>query len=292
MFEAIRGVDHATLRTLARTFIGTGNIPAALLCLDHVFSSPLKLQNLTLVEARASLSLYLDYIRLLNKLLRDTSLAEGSNRQRLFGFQVLGEGRYLAPKRTLLREKLANRAGSTGNSMDGYRCGSDELCRGIVQLIKSRISDRTKIQDGISRDVHGFSPCLQFLVEKKCDSPSGEGPCALQHIQPEQLTVDWYHARLRLILLQFQILNLARYDNLDVKKCVLAHSMINPCGCSSNVKDTGLGYCIQYSTHLFRGSDRLRILAFSAYPRRPVVSGLCENGFDPSAMTTTITPDR
>jgi len=236
MFEAIQGADHSRLRTLAKTFIGTGNNPAALLCLDHVFSSPLKLQNLPLVEAQASLSLYLDYIRLLNKLLRDTSLAEGSDRQRLFGFQVLGGGRYLAPKRTLLRENLANRAGSCGNRADGYRCGNDELCRGIVQLIKSRISDRTKIQNDASRDVQGFSPCLHFLVEKECDSLGGEGQCTLQHIRPEQLTANWYHARLRLILLQFQVLDLARYDSLDVKKYVLAQSMRNACGYLLNVK--------------------------------------------------------
>jgi hypothetical protein len=112
MFKAIQGADHASLRTLAKTFIRTENDPAALLCLDHVFSSPLKLRNLPLVEIQASLSLYLDYIRLLNKFYNDESLTEGSNHQRLFGFQVLGENRYLVPKHTLLYEKLTNRSGS------------------------------------------------------------------------------------------------------------------------------------------------------------------------------------
>jgi len=232
MFKAIQGADRTRLRTLSRTFIKTGNNPAALLCLDHVFSAPLQLQNLPLSGVQALLSPYLDYVRLLNKFRRDESLARGSNHQRLFGFKVLGENRYLASRYTLLHEKLA---GLNRGGVDGYTCGSDELRRGITQLIKSRISDRTKVQDDACREVHGFSPCLRFLVEKRCDPPKGEGSCTFQHIQPEQLTVDWYHSRLRLILLQFQILNLTQGYDLPLSTYVLAHSARNACGYSSNV---------------------------------------------------------
>ena len=236
MFEAIGCADSAGLRTLAKTFIEMGNDPAALLCLDHVFSSPLKLQNLSFIEIQASLSLYLDYIRLLNKFRGDESLARGSNHQKLFGFQVLGENRYLVPGHTILHEKLTNQSGPSKKSTDGYMCGSDKLRRGITQLITSRISDRTEIQDGVCRDIQGFSPCLHLLVEKKCDSLNGEEHCTLQHIQPEQLTVEWYHGRLHLILLQFQILHSACYDDLDMKKYVLARSTRNACGYSLNMK--------------------------------------------------------
>jgi hypothetical protein len=224
MFEAIRREDRASLRTLAKTFTGMGNQPAALLCLDHVFFLPLKLQNRSLVEVRASLSLYLDYVRLLNNFRRNQSLAEGSNHQKLFGFQVLGD-RYLVPEHTLLYEKLTNQSGSGKKSVDGHKCSHDELGRVINQLISSRINDRTKIQNGTCRDVQGFSPCLHLLIQKECSALKGKGSCNFLHVRQEQLTLDWYHARLRLILLQFQILNLARYDNSDVKKCVLVHSV-------------------------------------------------------------------
>ena len=236
MFKAIQHADHAGLRTLAKTFIGAQNDPAALLCLDHVFSSPLKLQNLPLLEVQASLSLYLDYIHLLNKFLHDDSLAQGSNHQELFGLQVLGDNRYLVPRHTTLHEELTAGSGSGGESMDGYRCGYDELSRGIIQLIKSRISDRTEIQNKACCDVHGFSPCLSLLVEGRCNPPEGKGSCTFEHIQPEQLTVDRYHARLRLILVQFQILDTAHYHNSDVVKYVLTHSARNACGDSLNVK--------------------------------------------------------
>ena len=218
MFEAIRSADHESLSTLAKTFIGTGEDTTALLCLDHVFSSPLELQGLPLDEIEPLLTLYFDYVRLLNKLRRDGSLDQDSSLQRLFGFQALEESRYKAPKYTTLHGKLTERFASSRKVASGYTCGPVELQQGIDQLISSRISDRTEVHDGACRNVDGFSPCLSLLVEGKCDSSRRGEPCTLQHVQTEQLTVDWYHARLRLILLQFQILSAARYDDLDVKR--------------------------------------------------------------------------
>ena len=228
MFELIQRADRTSLRMLAKTFIGTGNDPAALLCLDHIFSSPLKLQDLPLADVHALLSLYLEYIRLLNKFRSDESLAEGSNHQKLFGFQILGD-HYLAPRHTVLHEKLANQSGSSGKGTDVYGCGYDELRQGITQFISSRINDRTAIQNGACREIHGFSPCLRLLVQKKCNPPQGRGSCTFQHIHPEQLTIDWYRTRVRLILLQFRILDSASYYDWDGRKYVPAHSATNIC---------------------------------------------------------------
>ena len=235
-FKAIQRADHASLRTLAGASARIGNDPVVLLCLDHVFSSPLALPGLPLTEIQTSLSLYLDYIRLLNKFRRDKSLAEDSDCQRIFGFQVLGEDRYLVPERTLLHEELTNRPGSNRKSTEGYKCGYDELSQGIVRLISSRIHNRTEIQNSACREVHGFSPCLHLLVQKRCNPPKEKGLCTFQHIRLEQISVDWYHARLRLILLQFQILDSARYYDRYVTKYAPVRSLGNTCGYSLNVK--------------------------------------------------------
>jgi len=236
MFQEIGRVDRASLRMLARTFIDMKNLPAALLCLDHVFSSRLKLQDLPLSEVQRSFSMYLDYIRLLKKFRYGDSLAQGTNHQRLFGFQALRGSRYLVPRHTPLHDQLVNQYGSSAKNTDGYECSYEELRQGITQFISRRIQDRTEAQNGACRDIHGFSPCLSLLVEKQCNPTDEEGSCTFQHIQPEQLTVEWYHARLRLVLLQFQILDLARYDDLGVKGYVLVHSVGNSCGYSFSVK--------------------------------------------------------
>ena len=217
MFQAIKRADHAALRMLAKVFIGTKNYPAALLCLDHLFSSPLGLQNLPLSEVHALLSLYHTYISLLNKFQRDQSLANDSNHQRLFGFQTLGENRWLVPKHSLLHSKLADWSGST---VDGYECGFDALRRGINLILESRIHNRTRTQNEACCGVHGFSPCLRLLTQEKCDLVNEQELCTFQHIKPEGLSVDWYYTRLHLILLQFQILESAHLLNFQTARCV------------------------------------------------------------------------
>jgi len=290
MFKAIQRTNNVTLCALAKTFIEAGNDVAVLLCLDHVFSSPLELQNLPLTEVQSLLSLYLAYVRLLNQFWRDGSLVEGSNHQRLFGFQVLGENRYLVPKYTLLHEKLTDRSGPGKRGVDGYRCSYDELFQAIIRLISSRSRGRTEIQNSVCRDVYGFSPCLRLLVQRKCNPPNDQGPCPFHHIQLEELTVDWYHTRLHLILLQFKILDSARYYDLHVTKYVLAHLLYEKCvWILIKRKATGLGYCTQHFTHLIRGSGHLRILTLAVYLMEPIVSGSYENGFATPAMISGIT---
>jgi len=291
MYEAVRRADNASLRTLAKTFIGVGNAAAAVLCLDHVFSSPLNLRKIPLAEVQALLSLYLDYVNLLKKLRHNDSFTEASNRQRLFGFKVLGRNRYFVPKLSLLHGKLSGRSDPSGRGTDGYECGYDEIRRVIFQFISNRIDYRTEALDNACRELHGFSPCLSLLIQKECSAQKGTGPCPLQHIQPKQLTVDWYHARLRLILLQFQILNSARCENFDVKKYALVQCLRNAWILIEH-EVTGLEYCIPHFIHLFGGSDRPQISTLTAYPRELMVSGLCENGPRTSVANpdTTMTP--
>ena len=236
MFQAIGRVDRASLRALAKIFTDMENLPATLLCLDHIFSSRPKLQGLPLSEIQESFSVYLGYVRLLTKFRRDESLAQGSNHQRLFGFKALKGNRYLVPRHTPLHDQLTGRYASSAKDTDGYGCGYDELRRGISQLISRRIQDRTEAQNSACHDIHGFSPCLSLVVEKGCNPPDEDGSCTFQHVQQEQLTVDWYHARLSLVLLQFQILDSARYGDLGVKKYVLTRSARNACGYSFNMK--------------------------------------------------------
>ena len=248
MFKAIQRTDRASLRALAESFFETRNDSAALLCLDHFFSSPLRLRNLPLDKVEATLYLYLDYVHLLKNLRRDNSLAPGSARQRLFLFQVLGYNRYLVPKQSSLYNKSGNQSGSRKGSTEGHECDYDGLCRSINHFISNRTLNRTKTQDDTFREVHRFSPCPQSLVQKKCSPPKGMEPCPFQHVQPEELTAGWYHARVRLILLQLQILNSAGYDDLDVKKYVLAQSAGNARGYSLKVKLLAWGIVLSASS--------------------------------------------
>ena len=229
MFQAIRHGDHATLRTLAKTFSETNNDIAALLCLDHAFSSPLKLQGLSSSEVQALLSLYFDYVCLLKKFQRDGSLTKGSNNQKLFGFKVQGENRLLVPENTLLHGKINRKSASSKKGVSGHKCSSDEVRQGITDIIKSRVRDRTNMQRRACHNVHGFALCSQLFLRENCSPPGGDGSCAFQHLRAEDLTVDWYQSRLHVILLQFQILELAQMYDLRVARYVLVHSLTVIC---------------------------------------------------------------
>ena len=229
MFQAIRHSDHATLRALAKTFSESNNDTAALLCLDHAFSSPLKLQGLPPSEVQALLSLYFDYVCLLKKVQRDESLAKGSNNQKLFGFQVQEENRLLVPGNTLLHGKITKKSTSSRKGVSGRKCGSEEVRQGIKDIITSRVRDRTNMQEMACNNVHGFAFCSQSLLRGNCSSLGGDESCTFQHIQAEDLTVDWYQSRLHVILLQFQILELAQMYALDVARYVPARSRTATC---------------------------------------------------------------
>jgi len=282
MFEAIRDTDHSRLRALGKTFIKVGNDPVALLCLDHVFLSPPKLQQLSLVDIRAWLSSYLDYIRLLDRLRRDDSLAEGSKLQRLFGYQVLGEDRYLVPKHTLIYKTLTEQSGSSEENADGYACAHGELSWTITQVISNRIYDRTDGQNGACRDVHGFAPCLALIVRGQCRR--GE-LCDFQHVQPDQVTVEWYHARVRLILLQFQILNSARFYPWAVTKYVFVHFLRCPRMLIAR-KVIGSGSCTQLCIHRCTDSVRMQTSISPEYPKGRTGSESSGNGLDSFAMAS------
>jgi len=252
MFEAIatQRTNRASLPALAETFFETKNDPATLLCLDHFFSSPPRMRNLPPDKVEATLYHYLDYIHLLKNLRRDNSLAPGSARQRLFGFQVLGYNRYLVPEQSSLHKILANQSGSGERSTDGQRCSHDELCQSINHFISNRTFRRTKIQDETFRDAYKFSPCPQSLVQKECSPSKKTEPCTFQHVRPRELTADWYHARLRLILLQFRILDSACYDDLDVKKYVPVYSAEKTRGYSLELKLLAWGIVLSASSTL------------------------------------------
>ena len=249
MFKAILTSDRASLRAFARAFIEEGNDPAALLCLDHFFSAPLKLRNRPLDEVHASLCLYLDYVDLLNKLRRSESLAEGSARRRLFGFRMLGTNRYLVPEHTPLYKKAVGGSLSGKKGANGYTVSYNELNRCITYVIQTRILKRTEVQNATCGSVLRSLPCLQLLTQGECTSP--KGTCTFQHIRPDRLTVDWYYARLGIILLQLRILDLAQYDEMNVKKYVPAHFAKDVCGCSSTMKLLARGVILNTASSFF-----------------------------------------
>ena len=208
--------DFVRLRRLAFSFLTRTNSAAALVCLDHVFSRAPSFHGATLVETESLLSLYLTYIRLLDQLWRDGRLSEGSNCQKIFVFEVQQGDRYMVPKNTFLHGKVSAARGMPTDPPPEYICSHEELSRITSNAILGRIKSRVAIQEHACRGTRGFSPCLNTLIGRTCHNER----CQFQHIQPNEITVGWFHSRLRFLFLEFQILRLAQLFDKAVMQYV------------------------------------------------------------------------
>ena len=208
--------DFTQLRRLGFSFQLRENSAAALICFDHVFSRRPTLHKTTLVETEALLSRYLTYVRLLVQFWRDECLSEGSNHQKVFGFEVQQEDHYLVPKNTFIYGKVSASRGVLGDLPAEHTCSREELSHAIRAAILDHIKSRVVVQEQACRETRGFSPCLSTLIRGNCFNEA----CPFQHTQPDAITVDWFHARLRFLFLEFKILHLAQLFDKKVMQYV------------------------------------------------------------------------
>lgn len=208
--------DIGQLRRLAFSFLRRTNRTAALVCLDHMFYRAPSFHKATLMETESLLSLYLTYVRHLDQVWRDDQFSEGLNCQKIFGFEVQQEDHYLVPNNTFLHGWVSAARGILDNPPSEYVFSREELSGAISTAILKRIKIRVEIQERACRGTRGFSPCLNTLLGRNCYND----PCQFQHTLPNEITLDWFHARLRFLFLEFQILRLAQLFDKRVKKCV------------------------------------------------------------------------
>ena len=208
--------DFVRLRRLAFSFNTRTNHVAALVCLDHVLSRAPSFHGTTLVEIESLLSLYLTYVRLLDQFWRDGRLSEGSNCQKIFAFEVQQGDRYIVPKNTFIHGKVSATRGIFDDPPSEYICSHEELSRITSKAISDHIKNRVAIQERACRGTRGFSPCLSVLIRRVCYNES----CQFQHIQSNEITVEWFHSRLRFLFLEFQILRLAQLFDKGVMQYV------------------------------------------------------------------------
>src|ERR1700761_3071904 len=104
MFQAICQRDISKLEALGQLF-EEENPGAALLCLDHCFTSPPKIQALSVDGVAQQLRAFFRYVKLLNTF----TWADPSTNsvvKRLFGYVRQGENSFSIPEGTLLHKIL------------------------------------------------------------------------------------------------------------------------------------------------------------------------------------------
>ena len=216
MFKARHEARFKTLRFLHPKFIEVENYSAALLCLDSIFPSTLPQQGAPTVDMEPDLSFHFTYFELLDRLRREDRLDAGSVRQRVFAFQPCQDDRFFIPANSFLHTVFV-RGLVTMQEEDGCIVTHEEL-RGVLDReIPDYIRFRAKQQHNAIFRRLGAAPCLTTVARGDCKKTD----CQLQHLRPQKITASWFNARVRLVLKEIQILNLANFHPMGVIVCVL-----------------------------------------------------------------------
>ena len=171
-----------------------------------------------MVDHGPDLSFHLTYFELLDRLRREYSLDAGSIRQKVFAFQLRQEDRFFVPANSILHAAFMSNAGIVPEK-GGCVVTHEELRRVLDQKIPDYIRLRGKQQNDAYQRRLGASPCLMMVARGECP----RSDCQFQHLRPEQITVDWFNSRVRLVLKEIQVLNLAGFHPLGVVQWV-SHS--------------------------------------------------------------------
>jgi len=223
MFRARHKADVKTLRVLYPKFIGVENYSAALLCLDPTFISTLPSHGTPTVDPGPELSFHFAYFELLDRLRREDCLDAGSLRQKLFAFQRREDDRFFIPAKTFLHSVFIPKP-DTAREESGCVVTHEELRRVLDREILDYIRLRAKQQNDAHRRRLGAAPCLTMVTRGEC----WRTDCQYQHLRPEKITAGWFNARVRSVLMEIRILNLAGFHPKGVILCVVPLAITIP----------------------------------------------------------------
>ncbi|KAF8151989.1 hypothetical protein K438DRAFT_1988110 [Mycena galopus ATCC 62051] len=209
MFQAICGREISTLQRLGELFETTNPI-AALLCLDHCFTNPPKIQALRVDGVSGELRVFLCYIKLLNTFTWADPCAHPLV-EKLFGYIRQGDNDFLVSKHTFLYSALgeghpAFRRANMEENMESIILDGSELRDVYHQTLKERLRLRVLQENEMCKKTRAFSPCLTFSVfEGQCNRVD----CPLEHLPPP--TREEYNLRVRIHLQQILIFQTGQF---------------------------------------------------------------------------------
>lgn len=202
MFRALAQCDMQQLLQLGERFASRGHYPAAFLCLDRVFSVPLKLQASTLPDVASMLKIFLDYARMLRNLGAISNPCDSLCVRRLFALRISTEDLFLIAKGSLLAaERNSRLTPSVQEKDEGFLVPRWELEQLIKHVLKTRLLTRVNAENTLFYNLRSLQPCLSYTVFHQCNVVD----CSRSHIDLHGFDAVEYNARVRVHLLQILI---------------------------------------------------------------------------------------
>ncbi|KAJ7293966.1 hypothetical protein C8J57DRAFT_1444990 [Mycena rebaudengoi] len=205
MFQAIVDKQHYKLERLGQAFYETGNKAVALLCLDHCFSGPPKIQALQAGDVAENLKIFHTYVSVLHDFAFVVDPCDSGAAEKLFGYTRQGENNWLATYGTFLHTALhqfkhpASRR-STEEKESILLAGS-ELRTIIYQTLAGRLKQRVRQENEMCKRAKAFSPCVVYALNGQCN----RFDCPQEHLPAAGINREQYNTRIRIHLQQILI---------------------------------------------------------------------------------------
>ncbi|PIL29959.1 hypothetical protein GSI_07870 [Ganoderma sinense ZZ0214-1] len=202
MFRSIAGRDMQRLLELGEKFTGEGRYPAAFLCLDRVFSMPLKLQASTLPGVAKKLNTFHIYARMLQKLWTVVNPCNDPDVRQVFAIECSTEDLFLIDKDSLLASHCNDRFTPSARKTDqGLLIPRWELERLLKYVLKGRLTKRVNEENNILYGLRLLQPCLSYALSHRCNRVD----CPRTHIDAQRYNADDYNLRVRVHIIQILI---------------------------------------------------------------------------------------
>ncbi|KAF7340238.1 UvrD-like helicase ATP-binding domain-containing protein [Mycena venus] len=207
MFRAIANEDRPQLQVLGNSFLRNNNQPAALLCLDHYFADPPKIQTLPIEAVAQNLQVFLSYAKLLHHVAFNVDPCSSSAVRTLFGYTKEGESTFSIPRGTFIHLALPNPSSESSSHLTG-----SELRTVFQRSLRDRVVEKIRKENDMCGKTRAFGGlCLTFaLFEGHCNRGDN---CRQEHILSSAFDSRQYNLRVRIHLQQ--ILIYQGLDNID-----------------------------------------------------------------------------
>ncbi|KAG2070627.1 hypothetical protein BDR04DRAFT_1099616 [Suillus decipiens] len=234
MFQNILRGNYEALEHLSLTFHKHDCQPAALLCLDHVFSQATDIRSFAVDEMQRFLQQFHAYARLLHQISTFPDPVGHSGIQRLFSIMRLSGDEFLIPNGTFLHSSVMEiRQGITlvSEHSSGYTASRRNLTQLLQQSIRTVLKDKVSEIDAMCCKSPVFSQCLPFSVSGVCRRDN----CPQDHVPISKLDRLYYNSRVaihiwQILILQFMYSAHPYMDRRDSMRDWLSHlyEALNP----------------------------------------------------------------
>ncbi|KAI6137060.1 hypothetical protein F5141DRAFT_1209364 [Pisolithus sp. B1] len=206
MFQtaAVEELDRATLEALAESFTKRDEKPAALWCLNHVFSRLPQLFSATLEDFAHFLRKFYTYSHLLYIITSHSDPVGGCGVRRLFGITQLPDDQYEVQPGSFI--SATPRAVSTDDdekiNPSAYTHG--QITAALKERVRLHLRYQVNAETRLCNNAKVFSQCLLHAINGSCNYLG----CKQQHVSLSSLDSTQYNARVGIHLQQMRILQL------------------------------------------------------------------------------------